>query len=89
MAWWSEWRAVYFELMTLSTTAPWDPPKGHKHRVYGDGNFEFHESEIAGHFDEVEEQLWAFRHGLSNVVFELKITRKAARRNLRKLMRGK
>lgn len=65
MTWWSEWREVYFHLMTLSTAAPWDPPKGHRHRVYSDGTFSFHESELKGNFDEVEEQLFAVRNGLA------------------------
>ena len=64
MTWWSEWRDVYFQLMTLATSAPWDPPKGHKYRVYSDGTRSFRERDIAGNFDEVEEALWALRHGL-------------------------
>lgn len=64
--WWSEWREVYFQLMTLSTSAPWDPPAGHRHRVYSDGTLSFHESELAGNFDEVEEQLWAIRRDLAS-----------------------
>lgn len=63
MTWWSEWRNLYFELMTLSTAAPWDPPKGHAHRVYSDGSRSFREKDIAGNFDCVEEQLWAIRNG--------------------------
>lgn len=72
--WWSAYRDWYFALSTLATSAPWDPPKGHRHRVYSDGDFSFHESEIAGNFDELEEALWAFRRGLSDVVFEMTIS---------------
>lgn len=86
--WWSEYRDWYFNLLTLGTSAPWDTPKG-KRRVYTDGDHSFYEKDIAGNFDCVEEQLWAFRHGLSNVVYEIKITRKAALRNLKKLLRDK
>jgi len=60
--WWSAYRDWYFTLSTLGTSAPWDEPKG-KRRVYTDGAFSFHESEIAGHFDEIEEALWATRKG--------------------------
>ncbi len=59
--------------MTLATAAPWDPPKGHKHRVYSDGTHSFRDKDIAGNFDEVEEQLWAFRNGLADIGFVIKI----------------
>lgn len=62
--WWSTYRDWYFNLSTLGTAAPWNPPKGHAHRIYASDNFEFHESEIDGHFDEIEEALFAFRNGL-------------------------
>lgn len=74
MTWWAEWRSVYFELMTLSTAAPWDPPKGHKHRVYSDGDHSFYEKDIAGNFNQVEEALWAFRNGLSDIVYTIEIS---------------
>lgn len=61
--WWSLYREWFFRLSTLATSAPWDNPKG-KLRVYTDGDFSFHESEIADNFDEVEEALWALRRGL-------------------------
>ncbi len=70
--WWAIYRDWYFTLSTLGTTAPWDTPKG-KRRIYTDGTFSFHESEIAGNFDELEEALWAFHHGLSNIVYTIKI----------------
>ena len=70
--WWAVYRDWYFSLSTLGTSAPWDTPKG-KRRVYTDGTFSFHESEIAGNFDEIEEALFAFRNGLSDVVFEMTI----------------
>lgn len=57
--------------MTLTTAAPWDTKKGP--RVYSDGNFTFREKDIKGNFNEVEEQLWAFRNGLSDIVFEINI----------------
>ncbi len=73
MTWWRLGLNTGLNLMSLTTAATWDPPKGHKHRVYSDGTFSFRESEIAGNFDCVEEQLWAFRNGLSNIVFALTI----------------
>ncbi len=73
---WSEWRAVYFELMTLSTAAPWDTPKG-KRRVYTDGDHSFREDEIAGNFDEVEEALWAYRNGLSDIGFTVEVKKRS------------
>ena len=62
--WWAEYREWYFELATLATSAPWDPPKGHKQRIYSDGTFSFREDDIGGQFDYLEEQLWAERRGL-------------------------
>lgn len=59
-AWWSEWRNLYFELMTLTTAAPWDAPGGP--RIYSDGDISFTADEIGGNFDEIEEQLWAIRN---------------------------
>lgn len=78
--WWSLYRSWYFTLSTLGTAAPWDPPKGHAHRIYASDDFEFHESEIEGHFDEIEEQLWAYRNGLSNIVFTITVRPKRPRR---------
>jgi len=63
MTWLSDYRSLYFELMTLSTSAPWDTPKGKK-RVYSDGTLSFYEADIKGQFDEVEEQLYFHRRGL-------------------------
>lgn len=63
--WWSTYRYWYFALSTLGTGAPWDPPKGHGHRIYSDGTRSFREKDIAGNFDEVEEALWAIRCGLA------------------------
>lgn len=71
--WWSEYRHGCFALTTLSTPAPWDQKKG-KPVVFSSGGFSFTMNEIKGHFDEVEEALWAFRNGLSNIVFEIKIS---------------
>lgn len=65
MTWWSEYRDCCFHLSTLTTTAPWDLPKGHKHKIYSDGDRSFREKDIAGNFDEVEEQLWAVRRNLA------------------------
>jgi hypothetical protein len=62
-AWWSAYRDWYFNLSTLGTSAPWDTPKG-KRRVYTDGDHSFYEKDIAGHYDEIEEQLYAERRGL-------------------------
>lgn len=64
MTWWSEWRVLYFELSTLGTAAAWDTPI-EAHRIYSDGSRSFHEKEIGGQFDELEEQLWAIRHNLA------------------------
>jgi len=61
--WWVQWREVYFQLSTLATPAPWDEPRGNR-RICSDGTFSFHESEIAGNFDEIEESLFAVRNGL-------------------------
>lgn len=64
MTWWSEWREVYFTLMTLACPLnQWEEPSGCK-RIYSDGNRSFYEKDIAGNFDEVEEALWALRNGL-------------------------
>ena len=79
MTWWSEWRAVYFELMTLATASPWEAPPGG--RVYTDGDHTFYEDDIKGNFDEVEEQLWAFRNGLSDLWITITIK---SRRNYKK-----
>lgn len=59
--------------MTLSTSAPRGTPKGHKNRIYSDGDRSFRERDIAGNFDEVEEALWAFRNGLTDISYVLKI----------------
>lgn len=75
--WWRIGLDTGLALMTLGTSAPWDTPKG-KPRVYRSDGFEFHESEIKGHYDEIEEALFAFRNGLSDVVFEIKISKRLA-----------
>lgn len=82
--WWSVHRWWFFSLSTLATSAPWDTPKGKK-RVYSDGTFSFHESEIEGNFDELEEALWAFRHGLSNVVYDLTLSPRISKKLLKHL----
>ena len=70
--WWSEWRDLYFELATLGTSSPWDIPKGGK-RIYSDGNFSFTEKEIGGQYDYLEEQLWSFRNGLSDISLHIEV----------------
>lgn len=82
--WWAQWREVYFKLSTLSCALDQIDAPAHK-RIYGSGDFEFLESEIAGHYDEIEEQLWAFRNGLSDIAFTIEIKlRRKPRANLRK-----
>ncbi len=63
MTWWSEWRDVYFQLMSLSTEHGFHVPKGG--RIWSAGKMAFLNKEIKGHFDELEEQLWAMRQGLA------------------------
>lgn len=70
--------------MTLTTPAPWDLKKGEP-VVFSSGGFSFRESEIKGHFDEIEEQLWAFRSGLSNVVYDLILSRRLSKKLLEKV----
>ncbi len=72
MTWLGQYRDWYFQLMTLSTAAPWDTPKGKK-RVYTDGDHSFYEKDIKGNFDCLEEQLWAFRNGLTDIAFTITI----------------
>lgn len=59
--WWSLYREWYFTLSTLGT--PYPKPKGPT--VYRSGSMAFRESDIAGQFDEAEEQLYAVRHNLA------------------------
>ena len=78
--WWEEYREAWFKLTTLAAPLDWNPPKGHKARIYTDGDFAFHESQIKGEFGPVEEQLWAFRNGLSDIVFEITIPDKRSKK---------
>lgn len=61
--WWSLYRSWYFHLSTLGCSVDQLDAPAHK-RVYSDGERSFLESEIKGHFDEVEEALFAVRNGL-------------------------
>ena len=70
MTWWSEWREVYFQLSTLGTP-DWEKPEAQ--RKYNSGDFTFTHREIDGHDDEIEEQLWAFRRGLTDIAFWIEI----------------
>ena len=63
----------YFNLSTLGTSAPWDTPKGKK-RVYSDGDHSFYEKDIKGNFDELEESLWAYRNGLTDLAYIIEIS---------------
>lgn len=87
--WWSEWRDVYFNLMTLSTPAPWDLPAGAP-CVFSSSSegLSFYESDLKGNFDEAEEQLWAIRRGLSDRPIPLPPTNKLKPDALKKRTRG-
>lgn len=82
--WWSEYRNWYYNLSTLGCAMDQIDAPRHK-RVYSDGDHSFRESDIAGNFDEIEEQLWAFRNGLSNVVYDLKLSPRISNKLLRHL----
>lgn len=73
MTWWRIGLDTGLNLMTLTTSAPWDLPGSHKNRIYSDGDRSFHERDIAGNFDEVEEALWAFRNGLTDLSYIITI----------------
>lgn len=73
--WWSDYRRAWFALTTLVT--PW---RRRGPKIYHSGDFRFRAKEIDGHFDEIEEQLWAFRNGLSNIMFTIKISLPRCRR---------
>ncbi len=86
--WWSEYRDAWFQLTTLGTAADWNPPKHHKHRIYTDGTHSFREKDIAGNFDEVEEQLWAYRNGLTDIVFTIEVVTRTVTTQRRKSTGG-
>ncbi len=78
--WWAQWRDVYFQLMTLACGIDMLDAPSHL-RVYTDGDHSFMDSDIKGEFECVEEQLWAFRNGLTDIAFTLCVSAPRYRRS--------
>ena len=62
---------MYSQLTTIGTRTPFKSG-----RIWESDNYRFADKDIRGHFDEVEEQMWAIRGGIGlqpNFVFTIEL----------------